>query len=199
MALENLPSTKGLVTVLRRSFFPDQEKIEWQVTFDALQGGNIDPLSVDTSKLSGTSIFSNVTIVEPGTSKVGGSFRLRLHDDINTVTSIILHNESAGNIQRKITEELGLNVSVTQSSKNDVTGAISWDIAYVNIHTDVRPIPYLEVQPSSNMISGANAGIMIKTVQNASYIPLSGTLTYNYKETIWKKLGNLILIFLQVD
>ena len=54
-----------------------------------------------------------------------GSFRLRLHDDTNTVTSIILHNESAANIQRKITEELGLNVSVTQSSKNSVTGATS--------------------------------------------------------------------------
>ena len=40
MALENLPSTKGSVTVFG-ALFSDQEKIEWQVTFDALQGGNV--------------------------------------------------------------------------------------------------------------------------------------------------------------
>ena len=176
MALENLPSIKGSVTVLRRSFFSGPGENRMASNFRCVAGGNVGSLSVDTSKLSGTSVFSNVTIVEPGTSTVGGSFRLRLHDDTNTVTSIILHNESAANIQRKITEELGLNVSVAQSSKNDVTGAISWDIAYVNKHTDARSIPHLEVPPSSNMISGANAGIMIKTLQNASYIPLSGTL-----------------------
>lgn len=57
MALENLPSIKGSVTVSRRSFFLDQEKIEWQVTFDVLQGGNVGSLSVDTSKLSCTSVL----------------------------------------------------------------------------------------------------------------------------------------------
>ena len=70
--------------------------------FRCVAGRKCWPLSVDTSKLSGTSVFANLTIVEPGTSTVGGSFRLRLHDDTNTVTSIILHNESAANIQEKL-------------------------------------------------------------------------------------------------
>ena len=69
----------------------------------------------------------------------------------------------------------------------------------MNKHTDAKSIPHLEVQPSSNMISGANAGIMIKTVQNASYIPLSGTLSLQLQGNNVEKLGNLNLIFLQVD
>ena len=67
MALENLPSTKGSVTVLRRSFSGPGEN-RMASNFRCVAGRNVGSLSVDTSKLSGTSVFSNVTIVEPGTS-----------------------------------------------------------------------------------------------------------------------------------
>jgi hypothetical protein len=151
--LENLPSTIGTVDVARTSFLPSQEKVEWVITFGFSQGGNVSPLTVDTSGLSGTGIDVNVTVVKPGNVKVGGSFKLQLYSDANTVTSSIAHNEDAIDLQNKIIQALNLNVTVTRSPEDVGTGAVTWSISYVENFVYSSPDPYIKVHARDKCIS----------------------------------------------
>ena len=139
-----------------------------------LQGGNVEPLVVGITSLSGSGIDVNVTVVQPGNDKVAGSFKLQLYDDANTATASIAYNEGALGLQNKIIQDLGLNVSVALLSENAGTGAITWLISYIEKYTYESSNPYIKIHSLGNLITGTNAMITVDVYQNASYTPLSG-------------------------